>query len=142
MVSQAWRNCLANGMRSPPAFKVPRSRIGTSCVRAARTICCILLSIISRALLLLHASMLASRTYDTFTRHVHPKHDPALRQADQGMQSHPDHRKDDQDCEGAGHIEIEVLLQDEIAEARLGPDEFADNGADHRQNDRDIEPDE
>src|ERR1700730_11631376 len=103
MVSQAWRNCFANRARSPPECNGPRSMTGTSSVRAARMVCCILLSFPSRALFL-------SRTHDVFTRHVHPEHNSTLRDADQTVEPYADHRKDDQNGEGTGHVEIEVLL--------------------------------
>ncbi len=84
----------------------------------------------------------ASGAHHAVAAGVHPEYDPALRDPDQRMQPHPDHREDDQDREGAGHVEIEVLLQDEIAEPCLGADELADDGANHRQHDGDVEPDE
>src|SRR5262249_32952812 len=110
-------------LRSPPEFNGPRLMTGTSSVRAARIVCCILLPFSGRALFL-------SRAYDAFTRHVHPEHNSSLRDTDQSMQPHADQRKDDQNGEGAGHVEIEVLLQDEISDTCLCPDKFADDRPD------------
>src|SRR5262249_42583605 len=133
MVSQAWRNCVANSLRSPPEFNGPRSMTGTSSVSAARTICCMLLSLFRAT------RTFVSRTYNAFARHVHPEYDSALRDADQTVKPHADHGKDDQNGESAGHVEIEVLLQDEVSETCLRADEFADDRSYDRQHDGDVE---
>ncbi len=38
------------------------------------------------------------------------------------------------------HVEAHVELQDQVAEALLGPDELADDGAEHAEHDGDVEP--
>src|SRR5689334_4533174 len=98
----------AIGLMSPPALSAVRSSTGISSALAARTFCCIL------GLLLDWFVVGRSRTDNALARGVHPEHDAALQRADHRMQADADRRQDDQDRESAGHVEVEVLLQDEV----------------------------
>src|ERR1700688_269293 len=137
MVRQAWRSLAAIGAISPPPHSAVRSRIGISSALAERTLSGIWTSLCCQGWL-----WSKSCTHHLFAGRVHPEHYVAPHQADQGMQAYPDRGQDNEDRERPGHIEVEILLQDQVTEARLGADELADDGANHGEHDRDVEPDE
>src|SRR5690348_7773906 len=68
-----------------------------------------------------------------------PEDDLALRRDHQEMQADADERKNRQQREHSGGVEIEVVLHDHVADPALGADEFGDDRADDRQDDGDVE---
>ncbi len=55
------------------------------------------------------------------------------------MQHHTDRRKHNQDCKTARRIHREVTLQQEVAEPGLRTNELANDGANDREHNCDIE---
>src|SRR6266571_8733917 len=71
---------------------------------------------------------------------LRPEDDPPLDRLDDEVKPDPERGQKDQDREHPRDVERHVELEDQVAEPALGADELPDDGAEHAEDDGDVEP--